>query len=213
MEEKEIFELLEKADWKDILLRLTKFAYWQAKRYSWRTKGINQLPGGKTPEDVVCEAIHKIWNGTRNWDPDKYPDLLIHLMWIVKSDIGHLCSSLEHKKTGQLVENGAEDNKEASFNGVCSDPQSEIHGHIPTPEEIIDIKAKEEREQKLKKMLFDIVKDDEDLEILFLCFDEGIYKPSDISKETGWDISKVYNLKRKLQRKAPKIKEVISQGD
>ena len=71
----------------------------------------------------------------------------------------------------------------------------------------------EEREEKIKTMLFEIVKDDEDLGILLLCFDDGIYKPSDIAKETGWEISKVYNLKRKLQCRALKIKEIILLGD
>ena len=49
------------------------------------------------------------------------------------------------------------------------------------------------------------MKGDEDLELLLLCFEEGIDKPEKIAIETGWDINKVYNLKRKLLRKAAKI--------
>jgi hypothetical protein len=50
-----------------------------------------------------------------------------------------------------------------------------------------------------------MVKGDEDLEMLILCFEERIDKPEAIAAQTGWDIQKVYNLKRRLSRRAAKF--------
>ena len=97
-----VLELLETADWNDIILKLTRYAIWRARRYTWRSGDPTRLPEGKAPEDIAIDAIEKVWNGTRDWDPEKYPDLLVHLKWIVKSDIEHLLSSMEHRKTGRM---------------------------------------------------------------------------------------------------------------
>ena len=59
------------------------------------------------------------------------------------------------------------------------------------------------------------MKGDEDLELLLLCFEEGIDKPEKIAIEADWDINKVYNLKRKLLRKAAKVgkKNIRGKGE
>ena len=197
-----VLHLLDTADWEDIILRLTYYARQRAKVYSWKSGKTDQLLGGKTPEDIAFEAIEKVYAGTRNWDPDKYPNLLIHLEWIVKSDMEHLASSMEHKTTGRLPE--SEEGEELP--AELADPSSSIQGKIPTPED--DLVSREERdlEEKLKGELYAMVKGDEDLELLLMCFEEGIDKPEIIAAQTGWDVSKVYTLKRKLCRKASKIR-------
>ena len=58
--------------------------------------------------------------------------------------------------------------------------------------------------------LHDAVKGDEDLELLLLFFEDGIDKPEAIAAEMDWDITKVYNLKKKLLRKAAKIGKKIT---
>lgn len=45
-------------------------------------------------EDFAMEAIEKLFEGERRWDPSKHPDLLIHLKLVVKSLIwNHIKSS------------------------------------------------------------------------------------------------------------------------
>ena len=108
MKSDRVLELLEAADWNDIIVRLTYYATLRFKRYGWKSN----LPKGNSPADAALNAIEKVWDGTREWDPDKYPDLLKHLKWIVKSDIEHLSSSLEHMTTGRypvaVMEDGTE---------------------------------------------------------------------------------------------------------
>jgi len=207
-----VLELLEAADWNDIILKLTHYAIWQARRYTWKSRDPSRLPEGKTPEDVAFDAIEKVWNGTRDWDPDKYPDLLVHLKWIVKSDIEHLFSSMEHRKTGRTpVLKGGEET-EPSYGEMILGPSSPTPETASTPEE--ELIAQEDRrlEEKLKDELYAAVKGDDDLELLLLCFEEGIEKSEAIASQTGWDVKKVYNLKRKLLRRAAKIGKTLDKG-
>ena len=196
MEKDRVLHLLENADWKDIILKLTHYALQRARVYSWKSGKSDQLLGGKTPEDIACEAIEKVLTGTRDWDPDKYPNLLTHLQWVVKSDMEHLASSMEHQATARMPEPGE---GEEGYETI-PDPSS------PTPEEELIAHEKEDLEERLKGELYAMVKGDEDLETLLLCFEEGIDKPEIIATQTGWDVSKVYNLKRKLLRKASKLR-------
>ena len=207
-----VLEFLEAADWNDIILKLTHNAIWQTHKYTWKSGSPNQLPGGKTPEDIAIDAIEKVWNGTRDWDPDKYPDLLVHLKWIVKSDIEHLFSSMEHQKSGRMPALKGDEETEPSYGEIVRDPSSPTPEKASTPEE--ELIAHEDRrlEEKLKEELYAAVKGDEDLELLLLCFEEGIDKSEAIASQTGWDVKNVYNLKRKLLRRAVKIGKTLDKA-
>jgi hypothetical protein len=206
MEQDRVLELLEAAKWRDIIIRLTYFAVIQFRRYGWRPG----LPKGNSPEDIALNAIEKVWDGTRDWDPDKYPDLLVHLKWIVRSDIEHLFSSLEHKTTGRMPVLIKDDGTEVELGETAREHPHSISGKVLTPEEELIAAYNRRSEQALLAELYDAVKGDEDLELLLLCFEEGIDKPEVIAIETKWEIDKVYNLKRKLLRKAAKIgKDII----
>ena len=126
-------------------------------------------------------------------------------MRIVDSDIDHLYRSAEHRKTIRMPE--TEDMGEIEITAS----QAYEAGKIATPEE--ELIAREERdfEVRLKSELYAIVEGDSDLEFLLLCFEEGIDKPTDIAAQLDWDVSKVYNLKRKLCRKAKEIKKCLHQ--
>ncbi len=201
MEKYRVLELLEAANWRDIIFRLTYYAAIQFRRYGWKSG----LPKGNSPDDISLSAIEKVWDGTRDWDPDKYPDLLTHLKWIVKSDIEHLFSSLEHKKTGRMPVLNKDNGTEVEFGETVHEHPHSISGKALTPEEELIAEHNRKSEEALIAELHNTVKGDEDLELLLLCFEEGIDKPEKIAIETGWDINKVYNLKRKLLRKAAKI--------
>jgi len=199
-----IRELLESADWNHIILQLTHHASYRAGRYIRKPRSTG-LPGGKSPADVALGAIEKVWTGIRSWDPDKYPNLLTHLMWIVDSDLQHLFSSSEHQKTGRMPEHGSAEDLEGER---ASDSERTLHSTFDpeTPEDQLLAKEERDLEQKLKTGLYSLVKGDQDLELLLLCFEEGLDKPESIAKETGWEISKVYNLKKRLLRTAAKVK-------
>jgi hypothetical protein len=189
-----VLSLLEAADWNDIIIKLTYHALMRTRRYLWKSGTAKDLPGGVTPADIASGAIVKVWNGKRKWDPDKYPDLLTHLKWVVDSEIGHLYSSTEHQKRIDTVKETGD--TDSYLNEI--DPK-------PSPETELICRENEALEKELKEKLVESVKGDEDLEILLMCFEDGIDKPQDIAVATDWDITKVYNIKRKLIRYADKI--------
>jgi hypothetical protein len=206
MEKDRVLELLEAADWDDIILRLTYYAAFRFQRYGWKS----DLPKGISPDDIAIIAIEKVWDRTRDWDPDKYPDLLTHLKWIVKSDVEHLFSSLEHKTTDQIPVIINEDGTKVELGETACEHPHSISTKVLSPEEELIAKQKEKYGKALIAELHDAVKGDDNLELLLLCFEEGVDKPEAIAIETNWNISKVYNLKRKLLRKAAKIGKNIT---
>lgn len=201
-----ILDLLEAADWKDIVLRLAHYARWRARRYAWRSGASDLLPGGKTPEDVACEAIEKVWQGTRHWDPDKYPNLLTHLKWIVKSDIEHLFSSMEHQSTQRMTERNGGGAESRSL-GILPDG-----GKVKNPEEELIRKEDEIFKEKVKDALYAMVEGNEELETVLLCVEEGMDKPAVIAEQMECDVSKVNNLKKRLRRMAAKAIRNVQKG-
>jgi len=203
-----VLELLESADWNYIILKLTHYAFWRAAKYKWKTGNPNQLPGGITPQDVAKNAIEKVWSRTRNWDPEKHPDLLLHLKWIVDSDINHLAESMEHTLSRRISDSIGDDVLDP-----IPDPTSSLGESltIKTPEEHLIEQEANEREEKVKKDLDALVKGDEELELLLMCFEEGIDKAEMIASAMGCDVTRVYSLKRKLQRKASAIRKIMKQ--
>jgi len=197
-------ELLESVDWNDIILKLTRHAIRRAERYTGRREEAIILPGGKSPADIALDAIEKVLTGGRSWDPDKYPNLLLHLEWIVNSDLQHLFSSSERQRSGRLPKSQSATDPETE---AVRDPPNPLEAFpdSETPETHLLTKEEEGFEEETKIKLYSLLKGDEDLELLLLCLEEGKDKPALIAQETGWEISKVYNLKRKLLRTAAKV--------
>jgi hypothetical protein len=206
-----VLKHLELVDWENISIKLIHYAHWRAIRYKWKIGNPDQLPAGMTPKDIALNAISKVWTGTRAWNPDKYPDLLAHLKWIVKSDMNHLFTSKDHMTSCRINESDDQDNSELTYNEVIPNPSSQLIESALTPEEHLLAKEKNEHEETAKQELFALVKGDDDLELLLSCFEDGIDKPELIAKEMGWDVTKVYTLKRKLLRKSPAINKIMQQ--
>lgn len=213
LSDNEVLERLESADWENIITKLTRYAYWHATWYKWKIGNPIELPGGMTPEDIAKKAIEKVFSGDRAWDPEKYPDLLIHLQWIVGSDLDHLFNSKEHNTTNRIIESEAEESSELTYNNIIHGSSAPLNEgfHAKNPEERLIFREEKEREEKAKEQLYALVKGDEDLELLLMCFEEGICKSELIATEMGCDVAKVYNLKRKLSRKAAAIKKIMEQ--
>src|SRR5262245_60893258 len=98
---------LHDADWADIGVRLTAYAMWKARHYRWRTGQVWALAAGKTPEDIAREAIVKVLDGSRTWDPERGP-LLPYLEGIVDSLMSHLAASTDNTVLQPWRERGPE---------------------------------------------------------------------------------------------------------
>jgi DNA-directed RNA polymerase specialized sigma24 family protein len=87
---------LRRVDWGEIGVRLTAYAVRKARNLRWRTGRVDALAGGKTPEDLAGEAILKVLDGERAWDPERGA-LLPYLQGVVDSLLSHLAASADNR--------------------------------------------------------------------------------------------------------------------
>jgi len=172
--------LLQKADWDDILPRLCLFT-----KKLIRLKGITRLPGGQNAEDVCGEAINAVFDGKRAWNPERYPILLEHLKWIVRSLLSD--KGLLGRKENDVMVPG---DPEAFGDAVASE------SGVPAPsEEAVDFKVALMRE----------VGGDKELQDLITAIEMDFEKPRDIAEMTGIKVERVYELRRKLYSFAKRV--------
>ena len=82
--------------WAEVGVRLVAYATWKARNLHWRTGHSWELAAGKTPEDVAADAITKVLDGTRAWDPERMA-LLPFMQAVVDSLMSHLAESLDNR--------------------------------------------------------------------------------------------------------------------
>jgi hypothetical protein len=92
-------------DWDDLYPRVIVVAANKLRRLSWRGKRFGPVPGGKTAEDFVHDAIAKTLGGQREWKGEQHCSLFKHLVGIISSEISHLVTSPENRRTLQADEN------------------------------------------------------------------------------------------------------------
>src|ERR1051326_9022585 len=89
---------LDNQPWEEIVERLTVFA----KRPLWNLSATGQkicpTVGGLEAEDFALQAVKSVLTGERGWDSQKYPNLLVHLTWVVRSQIDNAIKSPYHAR-------------------------------------------------------------------------------------------------------------------
>lgn len=108
--------------WDLMFQRLVRHAEFVVRRYRTLLRGFT-LPGGRTPEDVVGDAIRASFDGTRAWDPEEQPDLFCHLKSVVDSCVWALVQRSERKRRRALP---IGDEEEDPFASVPDDSDSPI---------------------------------------------------------------------------------------
>ncbi|GEM_PF-6541800 len=96
MENPEVFDILGSVDWQKLILQLTVYTINLAKCYHFPDKCII-LPKGKSVEDLVFEAITKVFTGERKWNPDAV-ELKPFLKGVIKSLHSHLYDCPEYSR-------------------------------------------------------------------------------------------------------------------
>lgn len=109
-------KLLAEADWLKIRNRALVHARWIEFANRWI------LPNN-IAEDTVHDAIRKVLDGTRRWDPNRVPDLDYFVVSVVRSDYDNLFRKLRNQPQRSVIE---EDELVERF--------------LPTPEEALELK-------------------------------------------------------------------------
>ena len=165
--------ILQLTDYADALIR------WKT---NWIPRGV--LPEGYDASSVAMEAITRVLDGTRKWDPDKDPDLLAYLKSVVKS----ILSPKELLKKASREKNILHSVDESGADVIEVAASAE-----PGPESDVDV-------EELKSALLGALGDDDERLVLMSMF-EGSLKAADIAADLGIAVEEVYNIKRRINRR------------
>ena len=202
---------LNKEDLANILLRVHKYAVARSKKYYWLGYVVE-------PDELVQEAIALAYgigeNETyRNWNKDKYPKLEDFLISIIESITSHKADHARRiKKVSLFDDNGMITDFESNISSNWTKNKENLNS--PTP---IDHIIKTESLQLLTDKLKSIAEEDEEIGFIILCIEDGISLPREISRETGYDVNKVYNILKRLrirlkQFKPSSMKNILRKG-
>ncbi|SFP01985.1 DNA-directed RNA polymerase specialized sigma subunit, sigma24 family [Chitinophaga sp. YR627] len=170
-----IHNLLKGAKWEELIPKLTAYAVYLC------TIPPYSLPGGKQYEDIVMDAIEKVFKGERQWDPLKNLDLSCYLKSVIKS----LLSNEKRSKAAAIMKMIPED--------------LQVQHDDNTIEELYC--------REVDKYIISCLEGDAALLLVYKAIKDG-QSPKQISEEYGLDIRNVRNIQKRLSRKLP---EVLSQ--
>jgi len=145
------------------------------------------LPKGFDAESLAMEAVKRVLDGTRHWDPDRDRDLLAYLKSVVKSILWDIQKAAEKEDVQDL----------GSANGKASVED------LPSKEIGPDDEAALSELQDRMLAELDL---DEDKLVLMSIF-EGNVKPSDIAHALGLSVDNVYRIRKKLNRRLQGLKD------
>lgn len=148
------------------------------------------LPGARSAEDVVHDAVCRVFSGERRWDPVAQPDLEAYLKSVIDSMLSTngLFGLTEWKSVVTLDDPEEWDRFESRFanlGGLCHDVEVVLTA------------------------LCGSIRGDAELSAVLEAIVAGFDKPGDIAELTGIPADRVYELLRKLkQRRAETLKKL-----
>jgi hypothetical protein len=170
--EQSVRDKLDSHDWEDSLLRLTAYVIMLCRFRKWK------LPDSTEPEDIVIEAITRVYEGQRVWNPEQDPGLEDYMKSVLKSMVSNLMT-LSGKKVAldkfpSLRSDGGTD-EEATFNSL---------------------------DENIRRF----VSTDAELALVYKAIKDG-FKPREIAKDYAIPIQDVRNAQKKLRRSVIEIIE------
>jgi RNA polymerase sigma factor (sigma-70 family) len=173
------------AEIETLIVQLTAYAAADIRlRTRWITRGV--LPEGHDAGSIANEAIARVLQGARRWDPEAEPDLLRYLKSVVKSIVWDLMQG-----AGKEALEPPDEGDERAI--------EEVPTGNPGPD--VEVVAAETADR-----MFAALETDEE-RIVFLCIRGGNEKAAGIAQELGLDAREVYRIKQKIRRRLFHLKE------
>lgn len=168
----ELTQKLYNVDWEAVIPELN--------RYAVSRLNILGLYPAHSCEDVVNESIMRVLNGDRKWDSDKYPDILIFMMSVIKSVCSHILESkiAEDERYKKIKEksNDADNNDEEFYKQAL---------------------------EEIKELL----SDDDELLLMYYSMVEGNHKDKELAEDLGVEITEIRNMKKRMRRRISSLGE------
>lgn len=168
-------------DWEEVTATLMRAAIAMAVRYGWTPK--SALPGGKSLEDVVVEAIADLWNEPSRLNPAI--DVPVQLYGVVRSKLWNLSQRHDEdvKRSDDLCES--------------------VAGNSNGPERV---DTADEFQRAIKLLLASPkVKGNDDLELVVFAMSCGAFEVDELVSETQLPRERIYQLRRELRAIYPTI--------
>lgn len=194
---------LDDADWKSIYPKLVAHSHCFARSLFWRSGNKKDLAEGQTPESVVNEAIARVYEWRRKWDPEKDPDLFKFLKdSVLSSMFNELAMSVDNTRV-DLFRESAEQPGEllepADLASTDAPHAQHLVRHNPNPEELLIATQCERQAKDILNELLSATADDPEVTAILECAMEGITAPRHISEQTQFPIAKINNAQKRLR--------------
>lgn len=185
--------ILRGPDGERIYLALLSYADRVARIYGWTSGKV--LPAAASPQSVVHDVVIKVLDGTRNWDPQREPDLIVAMKGMVRSDIGHL---FERVETGRVepINKIRPDGTERTDEDIAAPGKTPEDLYLDTERTHLAFTAMD--------LILREIGEDEEKQLVFMALNET-GNPAEIAELTGIQVKRVYSLKRELERIADRI--------
>jgi hypothetical protein len=193
---KEVLEALESQLTSEMIERLVTYAEWKVRKRHWQGIRGAPMPEGLEPKDLVPDAVEKVLDGRRRWDPTEQPDLFKHLTGVIDSDVNHAAMSAANRHVrDESVLMAAE--------GMDGPPGSYFDG-LPGDEDPEAIMVTEEEEARSDRFLWGLLKflaDKPLLQQMVECIVDDVTKPREIAEKLGVKSKDIYNATKQLARR------------
>ncbi|MCG3147668.1 MAG: hypothetical protein PCFJNLEI_01109 [Verrucomicrobiae bacterium] len=185
-----------KSHQQEVGLKLLRHARWlAATKYGWNG-GTKSLPLGKDPEDIVCAVVDDYLNDVRHFNPRH--GIEVQLKRALSSKLWALHRRVEAHAVPLEPESDDCAPREYAADGLG-----------------VDETVMMEHDWKVLFELFreePDVKGDEELELVLMAIEDGAEKAPDIADQTGMSVERIYELKKKLRKAAPKVMAKFHKG-
>ncbi len=175
---REVMDALEGQLTNDAVARLIAYAEQKVRRLYWQGILGGEMPEGYEPGDLVAQAVERVIDGRRKWDPEETPDLLEYLTSVIDSLTSNLVKGWANRRMrtdAALTSPKERERGRSAFDGVCD-------GRSDPGNELLRKEQKQEADAFLWALLEDLG-DDPLLQKMVECFVDGVTKPAQIAQE------------------------------
>lgn len=172
--DQEIVRRLDEHDWNGSIIRLAAYV-----TVLCRFAGEQGIPGGLEPEDIVIEAIEKVYAGVRKWDPQQDPDLHLYLKSVVKSILSNRFNLADNRTLAGIL-------LEDTLTDPAADAESDLYA------------------RQLDQSISTAMRGDPELCLVYKALKDGL-RPAQIAEEYALKINTVRNAQKRLCRLVEKI--------
>ncbi len=168
-------EDLDSIDWVHVSEELVRYVHYRS--------SCRPLPPGYTVEDIVNEAVARLYGQKRDWDKGRKPNIIPHLKLIVKSMLSD--KGLYGLGAVKVISNSEQLNEEVEWQG--DNDQS------PFMDEAWDA------------LRIELVDDREAIDVIDAIKDFGLKASREIAELLEYDVKQVYEARRRINRALARI--------